>query len=261
MNKYFPKNSYDTAEDTKRFFIDKIFLNTRWGFFIKYFGILKSCRKLAFTNQYDRSNWAKSSYDVFQIIEGCGGKFHISGLENIKDLKEPVVYISNHMSTLETMIFPSIIAPIQECTFVVKESLTTHPFFGPIMRARNPIAVARENPREDFKVVMEEGQKKLAGGTSVIIFPQSTRTADINPKTFNSLGVKLAIKAGVKVVPVAIKTDFWGNGKVVKDIGKIDRTKPIYMKFGKPMEVKAPGKKENAEIIDYIVGNLKEWRD
>lgn len=259
MNKYFLENSYTTSQDKKRLLIDKLFLNTRWGFFIKYFGIIQNLRKLVLAGKYSTENWAKTSHDVLELIEGCGGKVNITGLENIKDINEPVVYISNHMSTLETMVFPCIIAPFHECTFVVKESLTTYPFFGPIMRASSPIAVARENPRDDFKVVMQEGQKKLAEGTSVIIFPQSTRTVDINPKTFNSLGVKLAIKAGVKVIPVAIKTDFWGNGSVVKDIGKIDRSKTIHMKFGEAMDVKAPGKKENALIIDYIVSNLKEW--
>ena len=51
------------------------------------------------------------------------------------------------------------------------------------------------------------------------------------PEEFNSIGVKLAKKAGVPVVPVAIKTDFWGNGRIIKELGPIDNKKTIHIKF------------------------------
>ena len=163
------------------------------------------------------------------------------------------------MSTLETMILPCIIAPFWDVTFVVKESLVTHPFFGPVMRSRDPIVVSRVNKREDFKTVMKRGQEILVNGRSIIIFPQSTRKQEFNPEEFNSLGVKLAKAAGVQVVPIALKTDFWKNGKHLKDLGPIDRSKPIYFDFGKPFSVAGSGKVENQKIIEFITENLKKW--
>ena len=44
-------------------------------------------------------------------------------MENIARDPAPVVFIGNHMSTLETMVLPGLIAPHREVTFVVKESL------------------------------------------------------------------------------------------------------------------------------------------
>jgi 1-acyl-sn-glycerol-3-phosphate acyltransferase len=73
--------------------------------------------------------------------------------------------------------------------------------------------------------------------------------------------VKLAKKAGVKVVPVALKTDFWGNGKIVKELGPIDRHKPIWFKFGEPFPISGNGKEENQKIIDFIKSSLKEWEN
>ena len=73
------------------------------------------------------------------------------------------------------------------------------------MRSRNPIVVGRTDPRKDFETVMNGGAERLKNGISIIIFPQSTRSLDFKPEEFNSLGVKLAKKAGVQVVPVAIK--------------------------------------------------------
>lgn len=163
------------------------------------------------------------------------------------------------MSTLETMIFPGIIAPLRDVTFVVKESLVTHPLFGDVMKSRDPIIVRRTDPRKDFEAVMNGGVDLLSKGVSIIIFPQSTRSIEFNPEEFNSLGVKLAKKAGVEVVPVAIKTDFWGNGKWIKELGPIDSKKPIHIKFGEPFRVIGNGKEENQRIIRFIQSSLEEW--
>jgi len=163
------------------------------------------------------------------------------------------------MSTLETMVFPCMIAPRREVTFVVKDSLVQHPLFGPVMRSRDPIIVGRTEARKDFEIVMTQGMELLTKGVSIVVFPQSTRSTIFKKEEFNSIGIKLAKKAGVKVVPVAIKTDFWGNGRLIKEIGRLDHKKPIMIKFGEPMLVTGIGKEENQRIIDFITTNLKEW--
>lgn len=258
---YFTTDSYHTQEDTPRLLLDRLMLNTRLYFMSKYCSIVLKSRSAALKGQYETEAWALSSYHVFKLIEGCGGRFHITGLNNLHKCQGPVVFISNHMSTLETMVFPCIIAPQMDVTFVVKDSLVKHPFFGPIMRSRNPIVVSRSNSREDFQIVMKTGQRLLSEGTSIIIFPQSTRTVEFIPKEFNSLGVKLARTAKVQVVPVAIKTDFWGNDKYLKDLGPIDRHKPIHMAFGEPFSIKGAGKEENELIVEFISSHLEKWTD
>jgi 1-acyl-sn-glycerol-3-phosphate acyltransferase len=99
----------------------------------------------------------------------------------------------------------------------------------------------------------------LSKGISIVIFPQSTRSVEFRHEEFNSLGVKLAKKAGVKVIPVALKTDFWGNGKVIRELGPLDSRKTIYIKFSEPFPVTGTGKEENQKIIDFIQSSLKEW--
>lgn len=259
MKQYFTEDRYDTPENTRRLLIDRLFMGSRWFFAGSYIRDIIRARSLAVKNAYDRNAWAESSYRIFKLLEGCGGRFHLSGLDNLRSCEKPVVFVSNHMSTLETFIFPCIIAPFMEVTFVVKESLVRHFLFGPVMRARGPIVVTRKNPREDFQVVMSRGRELLLREISVIIFPQGTRTVSFNPAEFNSLGVKLAKAAVVKVIPVAVKTDFWGNGKYLKDLGPLNRDKPIYMKFGKPIEIKGSGKEEHKQIVDFIMDNLQQW--
>ncbi|MBP7506596.1 MAG: 1-acyl-sn-glycerol-3-phosphate acyltransferase [Prolixibacteraceae bacterium] len=259
-NKYFPANEYHTPADKKRKIWDILSFGTSLYFNYKFFKYVIRNRNLALENKYDTAQWALCSHEIFEFLEDCGGKYHITGFEYVDQVKdEPVVFISNHMSTLETMVFPCLIAPVKEVTFVVKMQLVTGKLFGPIMRARNPIAVSRSDSRKDLMTVLNEGQKKLSEGTSVIIFPQSTRTEKFIPEEFNSLGVKLAQKAGVRVVPMAIKTDFWSNGKLIKDLGRAQRNLPIYIKFGKPMEIKGSGKEEHQFITEFIKKNLEEW--
>jgi 1-acyl-sn-glycerol-3-phosphate acyltransferase len=258
---YFNSYTYHSPEKEKLSFREKILLNNSLYFYLKYAGMVLKTRKEALKNIYDTKAWADSSFEIFSFIEKTGGKFHITGMENITKTAGPLIFISNHMSTLETMILPSIIAPHREVTFVVKESLVRHPLFGDVMRSRNPIVVGRTDPRKDFEAVMIGGPELLSRRISIIIFPQSTRNLDFNPGEFNSLGVKLAKKTNVEVVPVALKTDFWGNGKWIKELGPIDRHKPIHIKFGEPFRITGNGKEENQRIIDFIQSSLKEWKE
>lgn len=257
---YFNDDKYTTPENSRKLG-DKLVFNTRLYFLIRYSKIILKCRRFALDGVYDRHHWAMTSNWIFKLLEDCGAKFKITGLNNIlKHKDEPTVYIANHMSTLETMVLPSIIAPTKPVTFVVKDSLLTFPFFGPVMTARDPIAVGRVNPREDYKKVMTEGERLLKEGTSIIIFPQSTRDTVFDEKKFGSLGIKLAAKAGAKVVPIAVKTDFWGNSKSpVKDLGPLDRSKDVMMDIGEPMSIEKRGNEEHKQIIEFISSRLKKW--
>ena len=217
--------------------------------------------RLAKKGKYDVNEWVNSSKRAFDILESIGAKFDISGINNIKKLTGPAVFIGNHMSTLETFVMPLIIQPYRDATFVIKKELAEMPIFKDIVLSRDPIVVGRQNPREDFKLVIEQGTELINRGRSIIIYPQTTRTTVFDPKSFNSIGVKLAKKADVPVVPVALKTDAWGNGKLIKDFGKIDVNKTIYFKFFEPMKVEGNGKDTHQKVINLIQQSLSEWED
>ena len=255
---YFESGTYNTPGKKLNLW-QKLIFNNRLYFTYKFAIVVLRSRSQARRGIYNDKLWADSSYYIFRFIEKSGGRYHITGMENIAKTPEPVLFISNHMSTLETMILPGIIAPLRRVTFVVKESLVTHPLFGDVMRSRDPIVVGRTDPRKDLEAVMDGGMELLSKGISIVIFPQSTRSVEFKPEEFNSLGVKLAKKAGVKVVPIALKTDYWGNGKIIRELGPLDSKKQIYIKFGEPFPVTGTGKEENQKIIDFIQSSLKEW--
>jgi 1-acyl-sn-glycerol-3-phosphate acyltransferase len=259
MKEFFPENEYKTPADTKRYLGDRLALGSRWNFVYEFARIVLRCRSYAVSGVYDSQKWAETSLDVLRCIERSGGRFHIEGLEHLRNNKEPVVVVGNHMSTLETVTLPAMIQPFFEVTYVVKEKLVKGPIFSPVMTSRDPIVLARKNPREDLQKVLIEGAEKLANGRSLIIFPQSTRRAEFIPKQFNSLGIKLARRAKVKIIPVAVKTDFWSNGKLLKGFGPLDRSKTIHFKFGPPMEITGNGNEQHAQIVEFIQQNLDRW--
>jgi 1-acyl-sn-glycerol-3-phosphate acyltransferase len=257
----YPGDSYRTPEGAAKPFLRFLSRLWRWFFYLQYFGEVIYSKGLADKGAYDTEEWAESSLRVVRIIERNGGRFEITGIDRLRRAADegPFVFISNHMSTLETQVLPSLIAPFMPATFVVKESLTTHPFFGSVMRSRDPIAVKRKNPREDLETVLREGQARLARGMSVIIFPQSTRTPVFSRESFNTLGIKLALAAGVRVFPIAVKSDFWGEKGIARGFGPIRPSRTIHITFGEPMPVEGRGKREHQQIVEFIEGKLAEW--
>jgi 1-acyl-sn-glycerol-3-phosphate acyltransferase len=233
-----------------------------WATFIYYIQLLYIILIESITarkGNYDRKTWARGSLGVLKIVESAGGRLDISGLKGVAEHQEPLVYVANHMSLLDTLVLPCILLAFNSVTFVVKKGLLRYPVLGSIIRAVHPIAVTRQNPREDLKLVLNKGQALISQGCSIMIFPQATRSSVFDVSSFNSLGVKLARKAGVAVVPVALKTDFQGNGKILKDMGAVDPSKELYIKFGEPIPVKGNGQETHQQIVTFIRENLTAW--
>lgn len=217
------------------------------------------CRKAA-QGQCDDSAWVYASVWTAELIESVGCTVMVDGMDQISAVDGPCIFVANHMSTLETFMLPSIIRPRRPVTFVVKDSLVTMPFFGAVMRSRDPIVVGRTNPREDLTAVLEGGQARLEKGISLIIFPQSTRTNTFDPQRFNSIAIKLARKANVPLVPLALKTDAWGQGKKIKELGPIKGGMPVRYRFAPPITVTGNGKTEHTAICEFIGGQLARWQ-
>lgn len=229
------------------------------GYYLKLVNILRRAFRKVKRGVYDRYNWVASSINVIHGLESVGVKFHITGMKNYQSFEGPAVFVGNHMSTLETMSMPALINPHKPVVFVIKKELTDYPVFGAIAKARHPIVVGRENPREDLRAVLEEGSGRLKEGRSVIIFPQRTRSIYFEPRSFNTLGVKLAKRSNVPVVPVAIVSDAWEPGSIIKDVGKIDPSKEVHIAFGEPMNIDGNGTEQHKKILEFIERKFIEF--
>lgn len=208
------------------------------------------------------SLFVKRSNDLLRAAERCGTEVHVTGLDSVQKqcAQGPVVFVGNHMSTLETFTLPGILLPFTPLTFVLKQELMNFPLLGRILQTLDPVTVTRGDPRADLKEVLHGGTRRLQQGRSVTVFPQTTRRVDFDSETFNSLGVKLAARAGVPVIPLALKTDFWSTGRFIKDFGPIRPAKNIHFAFGAPLVVDRQNAREaHQHIVEFVRDHLQSW--
>jgi len=250
---------YDTPPDTEKTACDRLFGRFDWWFNLGMIRTFYSGNRFARRGEFTSRAWCEHAFMIFRYVEKCGGRISVRGAENFISTDEPFVFVANHMSMLETMVLPGILLLFRDVTIVVKQSLFNYPLFGKVMHALKPISVTRVNPREDLKLMLNEGTRSLKNGTSVIMFPQSTRSSTFIPEKFNTIGVKLAQRAGVRILPVALKTDFEGVGRILRDFGPIDRSKKVFFSFGKPLSIENNRKETHRETVDFIRDKLTEW--
>ena len=210
-------------------------------------------------NTYTRDKKIAGSARILKTLERTGAEVFVENMSAFINLKSPCVFVANHMSALEAFILPCFITPYRKITFVVKKGLTRYPILKHAINSLDPIVVDRKNPRKDLRTVMDQGIHCLKQNISVLLFPQTTRSLHFDPGQFNTLGIKLAKKSRLPIVPIALKTDAWGTGHLLKDFGKIDPSKPVRMAFGNPIHVIGNGKQSHQEILSFIGNTLRSW--
>jgi 1-acyl-sn-glycerol-3-phosphate acyltransferase len=229
------------------------------SFYQDFLRIIFRGSRLAQKGVYEEHDWWASSVEVVRALEKVGVSIQVTGLDVLKEAPGPVVFVGNHLSVLETVVLPAQICPYTPVTFVIKQSLVDMPVFKHIIRSRQPIVVTRTNPRQDLKTVLEQGCDRLSKGISVIIFPQTTR-ADFDPEQFSTIAIKLAKRANVPVIPLALLTDAWENGRLMKDFGKIKPSRQVHFAFGEPLRVEGKGSETHQAVLEYIQNHLERWQ-
>lgn len=252
----FPGDSYVTPPGMKKP-LSAIF--PYLYFLVRILGIVRHDGLLAEKGKYGGKEWSEGSRSTLRLLEDMGISMSVEGMDNIDKVDGPCIFAGNHMSTLETFVLPCFIQPRRDVTFVVKRSLLKYPWFGPVLAAREPVILDRQSPREDLVTMLSGGMETLEKGKSLIIFPQSTRSSDFSPSQFNSIAVKLAARAGVPVIPFALRTDAWGVGRILKDFGRINPDLPVKTTFGEPVYVSGKGRAEQQQIITFISDTLQSW--
>ncbi|MCL2104238.1 MAG: 1-acyl-sn-glycerol-3-phosphate acyltransferase [Kiritimatiellaeota bacterium] len=223
------------------------------------FNIIGRCSWWNLRGRFDYEKWATASMASINFAEGIGSIVTISGFEQRAAHEGPVVYVANHMSTFETMVFPALLITFGKLSIILKKSLADIPIVGKAADAVGCIAVTRKNARDDLKTVLEQGAVRLSNGLSVLIFPQGTRQSVFANKGFNSLGAKLAARTNVPLVPIAVQTDFLGTGKWIRDFGPVDPARPVRFACGPVLPPQLGAKKTHEHSVAFIAAQLASW--
>lgn len=112
------------------------------------------------------------------------------------------MFMQNHVSMLDGCAATAAIR-VPLCGLENAEHLRV-PGYGWIMKCANAIGVERKD-RNRVAKVREAIHNRIARGISVLTFPEAHRTLDGKLRPFKSGVFKMAIEAGIPIVPVAVR--------------------------------------------------------
>lgn len=162
-----------------------------------------------------RFGWALARYwihsNIFALHILAGIKTDVEGTENIPE--GPCIIASKHMSDWD--IF-AILPGARQPAFIAKKELMDIPFFGQAAMAFDTIRIDRSRGGDAIPLMLSDAQRALDRGARIIIFPEGTRKAPLEPHDYRHGVVRLYEGLNVPVVPVALNSGlFWGRNSLL----------------------------------------------
>lgn len=127
-------------------------------------------------------------------------RLKVTGLENIQKDQRYVV-VANHQSMLDIMVALAVVPlPFK---FMAKQELFNMPFLGWYMYGADYIPVDRAD-RESGRKALHKACQRLGKGSSVLFFPEGTRSLTGKLKPFKGGAFKAATETATPILPIAI---------------------------------------------------------
>jgi len=183
----------------------------------------------------------------------AGVKVRIVGAENLA-ADQTYIFAGNHASQFDIFSFQGYFP--HDFRWIAKKELFRIPFFGPAMRRAGIIAIDRSHGREALKS-LNQAARQIAAGTSVLIFPEGTRSADGKLQPFKTGAITLAIKAGVPVVPIG----FSGTHDILPKGKLLVRPGEITIRIGRPILTSSYTMKDKQELAEYLHTRVADLLD
>jgi 1-acyl-sn-glycerol-3-phosphate acyltransferase len=138
--------------------------------------------------------WSKLNGFVTPMFVTVKGKEHI-------DKTKSYVVISNHQSIYDIFLVYGWLGI--DIKWVMKKELAKIPGLGFGSKKVGHIFLDRSNSRVALES-LNDAKRKLVNGTSVVIFPEGTRSSTGYPGNFKKGAFKLAIDLGLPILPITI---------------------------------------------------------
>lgn len=191
--------------------------------------------------------WPRLAIWGARVIVGI--RWEVRGWDNLPDA--PVVLLSKHQSAWETLFYPAYMP--RELCFVYKRELHMVPFFGWGLALLEMIAIDRSDRSGAMQQVMAQGKARLAEGRWPIMFPEGTRVAPGQAGRYQPGGARLAVHAGVPVVPIAHNAgEVWRRNAFIKRPGLVT------VSIGPPIDPTGLNPTQlNAAVRDWIEQEMR----
>lgn len=180
----------------------------------------------------------------------------VEGLENLPPAGEPVLYVANHQSYIDIPVLLGNIDPPPP--LFARKEIGQVPLLGGWMRQLGCVFVQREDARAAV-AAMREAEAVLAGGRSLIVFPEGTRSKGPELGKFLPGSIRIGVKAGVRIVPVAIEGTYKileGNGYRVPS-----KKQAVRLVFLPPVETKGLDKEQQKALPQILEDGIRAAKD
>lgn len=211
-----------------------------------YLSVLKKIKKPEVYKNifHDTVNsWAE------HFLKVLGVKVKVIGRENLPEGE--CLFVSNHQGNTDFLLLMAVLK--KHLGFIAKKEMLKLRIISMWMKEMHCVFLDRKNIRESLKGI-NQGVENLKNGYSMVIFPEGTRSKSHKLGEFKKGSMKLATKANVLVVPIAIDNTF-----VVFEEEK-GKLKPanVTISILKPMDVNELTKEEKADLAEIIRGKIDE---
>jgi len=139
-------------------------------------------------------NWARIVAFVIPM------SVKVIGLENI-DPDQSYVVVSNHQSNIDIVVLYGFLGI--DFRWVMKQELRSVLGLGAACAALGHIYIDRSNHEAAVRSI-NEARERITGGTSVIFFPEGTRSDDGRLKRFKKGAFRFAMDTGLPILPVTV---------------------------------------------------------
>lgn len=223
-----------------------------WLYLIKVMpAYFKTNRLLKEGNIKERDEYV--SYLAFKwandLLKLAGTKVNVVGAENVpKD--RAVLFVGNHQGNFDTPLFLGCIDKPK--AFVAKIETQKLPIIRTWMKHMHCVFMDRDDMRQSLRV-MNEAAEYLKAGYSMVIFPEGTRSKGRQMADFKAGSLKIAIKAGVPIVPVTID----GSYKIMEQNKNLIKPAVVDMIISEPIETANLTKEETAELNNRVYSIIK----
>lgn len=126
--------------------------------------------------------------------------WHFRAEGELADPRHPYVAVSNHISYADIFLISHL---PWEMKWLAKDTIFRIPVMGWIMRMAGDIPLVRGN-RDSTLAALAGCRDRLTKRVSVMIFPEGTRSKTGALQQFKDGAFRLAIEAGVPILPIAV---------------------------------------------------------
>ena len=184
-------------------------------------------------------SWARA------LLRVSGVKVKVEGLEKVKE-GGSYVLVSNHLSYMDT---PVVLANIPvQFRFLAKRGLFQIPFLGWHLSRAGHIPVPRGDARAAVKTMTLAAQIVREQHISLLIFPEGGRSRVGEMRPFMEGAAYIAIRAGVPLVPIALKGTRevlpYGSGDIHSGV--------VTMRIGDPIATSQASIRDRVHLTDAL---------